>query len=221
MEMADFAFKLRATVVLTVIAVGGMLLSSATAGAATATITGGPSLSATATSSTLFKLHTAGKTWSCTGSTANGTVAGSTAGFVPPGFRVGTLTLGYTGCVIVGGIGISVDCQPAALNVNAMTVGGSTRGSISGINCKLYLASQTACRVTMKGSMGITFGNGSATITTDTNHQSLANVDSTNGAGGSCAFMVVNDPSVRLSNSSNGDLQYNVAPTNLDITVTP
>jgi hypothetical protein len=221
MKMADFAIKLRVTVALTVIAVGGMLLSGASAQAATATITGGPALSGSATTATLFKLNTAGKTQSCTGSTANGTVAASTIGSFPPGFRVGTLTMAFTGCTVVGGLGISVSCLPAALNVNAATVGGSTRGSITGINCKLFLTTQTACRYTLTGSMGVTFRNGPATITTDTNHQSLAMIDSTNGAGGTCAFPFANDPSVRFLNASNGDLQYNVSPTNLNISVTP
>jgi hypothetical protein len=218
--MPDCATKILLAAVLTATAVGGMLLSVVTAQATTATITGGPSLNGTATTSTLFKLHNAGKSQSCTGSTANGTVAASTTGILP--LRVGTLTMAFTGCNVVGGLNITVSCLPAALNVNATTVGSSTRGSISGISCKFYLTTQTACRFTLAGSMGVTFANSpAATMTTDTNHQSLVMRDSTNGTGGTCSMPFANDTSVRFVNSSNGDLIYNVAPTNLNINVTP
>jgi hypothetical protein len=218
--MSNCATKLLLALVLTVTAVGGMLLSAVTAQATTATITGGPSLSGTAATSTVLKLHNSGKTLSCTGSTANGTVAASTTGILP--LRVGTITQAFTGCNVVGGLGITVSCQPAPINVNATTVGVSTRGSFSGINCKWFLTTQTACRFTLAGSMGVTFANSPATtMTTDTNHQSLVMRDSTNGAGGACAFPLANDTSARFVNSANGDLIYNVSPTNLNINVTP
>jgi hypothetical protein len=217
--MPGCATKILLRALLTATAVGGMLLPVVTAQATTATITGGPSVSGTATSSTLLKLHNSGKTLSCTGSTANGTVAASTTGILA--LRVGTITHAFTGCNVVGGLGITVSCQPAAINVNATTVGVSTRGSFSGINCKWFLTTQTACRFTLAGSMGVTFVNSPATITTDTTHQSLVMRDSTNGAGGACAFPLANDTSARFTGPTGGDLLYNMSPTNLNINVTP
>jgi hypothetical protein len=195
------------------------LSSTATAGAATATITGGPTLSGTATTSTLLKLHGRGKTLSCTGGTANGTVAASTSGSIPPGFRVGTLTPAFTGCNIVGGLGITVTCQPAALNVEGNTTSGSTKGSLTSISCHIFVTTQTACRITVSGAIGVTHANTPSTIITDTNHQSLVATGSTNGTGGACATLP-SDASARFVNSSNGDLQYNVSPTSLTVNVT-
>ncbi|MCW3024514.1 MAG: hypothetical protein JWR30_3836 [Conexibacter sp.] len=189
------------------------------AGAATATVANGPNVTGTATSSTLLKLHNSGKTLSCTGSTATGTVAASSSGSVPPGFRIGTLTPAFTGCNIVGGLGITVKCQPAALNVNALTASGSTKGSISSVSCHIFVTSQTACRITVTGSIGATHANSPSLTTTDTNHQSLASGSSTNGAGSACAVLP-NDASARLVNASSGDLQYNNSPTNLTINAT-
>ncbi|MCZ4491180.1 MAG: hypothetical protein JWP53_109 [Conexibacter sp.] len=201
------------------------LTSVATAGAATATITGGPNISAAAATSTLLKFHTTNKTWSCTGATGNGSVAASTAGSIPPGFRVGTLTLAFTGCNWAGGLGFTVACQPSALNVNGVTTAGSTRGSLTGISCQFFVTSQTACRLKLAGGVGVTYANPSggfsgASMVTDTDHQTLAASDSTNGAGGACALLP-NDPSARFSNPFSGDLQYNLSPTNLTVNVTP
>jgi hypothetical protein len=192
------------------------LSAVSTAGAATATITGGPSVSGTSSGATLLKLHNAGKTLSCTSGSASGTVAASTTGILP--LRVGTITPAFSTCNIVGGLGITVTCQPAALNVNALTASGSTRGSITGVSCHIFVTSQTACRVTVTGSVGATHANNPSTITTDTNHQSLAASNSTNGAGGACAVLP-NDASARFTNGSNGDLVYTDSPTNLTLNV--
>jgi hypothetical protein len=198
------------------------LSSASTAGAAVATITGGPSVTGTATTATILKLHNAGKTLSCTGSTSSGSVVSSATGLLP--MRIGTVTAGFTGCNIVGGLGISVSCQPSALNVTALTAGGRTPGSITGINCHVYITTQTACRISIVGATGATYINATtgsgAQRTTDTSHQSLAATNSTNGAGGACAILP-NDTSARFVNTSNGDLQYTVSPTNLSITVSP
>jgi hypothetical protein len=196
----------------------GSLSAVSTAGAATATVTNGPNVSGTATTSTLLKMHNSGKTLSCTGSTATGTVAASSTGSIPPGFRIGTITPGFSGCNIVGGLGITVNCQPAALNVNALTAGGSTKGSISGVSCHIFVTTQTACRITVTGSLGATHTNAPSQITTDTNHQSLSAGSSTNGAGATCAVLP-NDASARFTNPTSGDLLYNDSPTNLTLNV--
>jgi hypothetical protein len=192
------------------------LSAVSTAGATTATVTNGPNVSGTATSSTLLKMHNSGKTLSCTGSTANGTVAASTTGILP--LRIGTITPGFTGCNIVGGLGITVTCQPAALNVNAVTAAGSTKGSISGVSCHIFVTTQTACRIVVTGSLGATHANTPSRITTDTNHQSLSVGSSTNGTGGACAVLP-NDTSARFVNPTQGDLIYNDSPTNLTLNV--
>jgi hypothetical protein len=196
------------------------LSAVSTAGASTATITGGPNVTGTA-SNTLLKMHNSGKTLSCTGSSSNGTVVASATGPIPPGFRVGTVTPAFTGCNIVGGLGITVACQPSALNVNANSVGAVTAGSISGVSCHIFVTSQTACRITVSGGVGATYTNGtSPTLVTDTNHQSLAVTNSTNGAGGACAVLP-NDASARFTSAASGDQTYAVTPSNLNINVTP
>jgi hypothetical protein len=194
--------------------------AAAAASAATATITGGPTVTGTA-SNTLFKFHTTAKAWSCTGATSNGTVVASATGTLPPGIRVGTVTPAFTGCGLAGGIGFTVACQPAAFTVNAITAAGSTKGSLAGISCHIFVTSQTACRYTLAGSLGITYTNGtSPTLVTDTNHQSLAVTNSTNGTGGACALLL-NDPSVRFTSQTSGDQTYAITPSNLNINVTP
>jgi hypothetical protein len=193
------------------------LSAVSTAGATTATVTNGPNVSGTSTTSTLLKMHNSGKTLSCTGSTANGTVAASTTGFLP--LRIGTITPGFSGCNIVGGLGITVACQPSALNVNAVTAAGSTKGSISGVSCHIFVTTQTACRIVVTGAVGVTHANSPvSTITTDTNHQSLVAGSSTNGTGGACAVLP-NDTSARFVNPTSGDLIYNDSPTNLTLNV--
>jgi hypothetical protein len=198
--------------------IGASLSAVSTAGAATATITGGPSLSSTASTSTLLKLHNAGKTLSCTGSTTNGTVAASTGGSLSPGFRVGTITPSFTGCTIVGGLGITVRCTPAAFNVSSLTTSGTTKGSLSGVSCLVFVTSQTGCRLTVIGSVGVTHANSPSQITTDTNHQTVLAGSSTNGTGGVCSVLP-NDRSARFVNAANGDAQYNSSPTNVNINV--
>jgi hypothetical protein len=195
------------------------LSSTATAGAATATITGGPTFSGTSTTSTLLKLHTAAKTLSCTGSTANGTVAASTDGAFLPRYVVGTMTPSFTGCNIVGGLGITVTCQPSDLDVGAVTAAGSTKGAVTDLSCHIFVTTQTACRIDVGGAVSVTYANAPAMIVTNTNHQELNATNSSNGAGAACSLLP-NDASARLVNASNGDLQYNVSPTNLNVNVT-
>jgi hypothetical protein len=196
------------------------LWSAASAGAAVATVTGGPNFTGTATTASLFKNHTSGKTFSCTSTTLTNGSAVSAAGTIPPGFRVGTVTPAVSGCVIVGGLTISVACQPAAFVVTGLTVAGHTPGAITGISCHLFLTSQTACRKHIVGSTGARFVNGPARIILDSAHQNLSRVNSTNGAGGACAVLP-NDASARWTNTVGSDLQFNLTPTNLTLNVTP
>jgi hypothetical protein len=200
------------------------LSSVATAGASTATITGGPSVNGTA-GATVLRLHNSGKSVSCTSSSSGGTVAASTTGAIPPGFRVGTVTPGFSGCTVVGGVGITVVCQPSALNVNANTVGGSTKGSIAGIDCHIFRTTATACRMRVTGGTGATVNNAAAgtgaMLNTDTNHQNLVASASTDGAGSTCAILP-NDTSARFVDQATlSDVTYTLSPTNLNVNVTP
>jgi hypothetical protein len=190
-----------------------LLSSTSTAGATTATITGGPSVSGSSFS-TLLKLQATGKTLSCTSSSMTGSVVASATGAMP--LRVGTITPAFSGCTIVGGLGITVSCQPAALKVTALTVSGATRAGISGITCLVFVTSQTACRFTVLGTVGATHSNGAAALTSDTNHQTLAAINSTNGSASSCTVLP-DDATAKFTNNSAGDVTYNVSPVNLAI----
>lgn len=193
------------------------LSSVASAGAATAVVTNGPNVTATS-STTLFKDHNAGSTLSCTNSSWSGTLA-SVTGVLP--LRIGTITPGFTGCKIVGGLGLTIVCQRAAIFATAVTTGGHTPLAFTGISCHEFITSQTACRRTIVGAVGARFQNGPpATITIDHDHENLADVNSTNGAGSACAVLP-NDASVRFTNGVNGDPVFNVVPSNLTLNVTP
>jgi hypothetical protein len=191
------------------------LSAVSTAGAATATITGGPTVTGTS-ATTLLKLHNAGVTLSCTGSSSSGTVAGAT-GALP--LRIGTVTPGFSGCRIVGGLGITVACQPSALNATALTTAGHTPGSITSISCHIFVTSQTACRLTVVGNVGGRYQNGApGTLTVDSNHENLATINSTNGAGAACNVLP-NDASSRFTNGASGDPVYTITPSNLTVNV--
>jgi hypothetical protein len=198
--------------------------SVATAGAAVATVTAGPTVSGTATTSTLLKLHTASKTLSCLTATMNGTVAASTTGSIPPGFRIGTVTPAFATCHIVGGLGLTVKCQPAALNVNGLTAAGRTASSIGGVDCHFFITTMTACRVRLHGTWAGDELNGAVPVPPeyeiDPDHGSLVARESTNGMGGACSLLP-NDASVRMTDPSAGSLRYAQSPTNLNVQVTP
>jgi hypothetical protein len=192
------------------------LSAVSTAGATTATITNGPNVTGTS-AVTLLKLHNAGVTLSCTNSSSSGTVANS-SGTLP--FRIGTVTPGFTGCRIVGGLGITVSCQPtSALNATALTTAGLTPGSVTGINCHIFVTSQTACRHTVVGAVGASYQNGAnPTLTVDKDHENLQVLNSTNGLGATCSVLPA-DASARFTNGALGDPVYTVTPTNLTVNV--
>jgi hypothetical protein len=191
----------------------------AAAEAATATFTGGPTVAGTATTSTLFKLNTASKTISCTGSTLNGSVAATTTGALP--LRVGTLTPGFSGCSIVGGLGLTIPCNFLPLGFGWITHTGHTEGYLAAIHCHVYVTSQTTCRAYVSGVGGARMWNGPPTrFEIDRDHMGLLFEDSTNGSGGQCA-VVPNDNSARFTNSVGGDVRYDLSPTNLALNVTP
>jgi hypothetical protein len=192
------------------------LSAVSTAGATTATITNGPNVTGTS-GTTLLKLHNAGVTLSCTGSSSSGTVVASATGTLP--LRIGTVTPGFSGCRIVGGLGITVNCQPSALNATAVTTGGHTPGSITPISCHIFVTTQTACRHTVVGAVGARYQNGTpGTLTVDKDHENLQTINSTNGAGAACAVLP-NDASARFTDGTNGDAVYTIAPSNLTVNV--
>jgi hypothetical protein len=88
----------------------------------------------------------------------------------------------------------------------------------------MFVTMQTACRKTITGAVGARVQNVGpglpARIQIDSNHQSLARINSTNGAGGACSVLP-NDASARWTNPTQGDLVFNVAPTNFNVNVTP
>jgi hypothetical protein len=191
------------------------LSAVSTAGAATATVTSGPNVTGTS-GTTLFKDHNAGTTLSCTGSSWTGTLA-SASGALP--LRIGTITPGFSGCRIVGGLGFTIACQPAAIVATAVTTGGHTPLAFTGISCHEFIASQTNCRRTIVGAMGARFQNGTpGTVTVDKDHENLATINSTSGAGGTCAVLP-NDASMRFTNGASGDPVYTVTPSNLTVNV--
>jgi hypothetical protein len=191
------------------------LSAVSTAGAATATITGGPNVTGTS-GTTLFKDHNAGTTLSCTNSSWSGKVA-SASGALP--LRIGTITPGFTGCRQVGGLGFTIACQPAAIVATAVTTGGHTPLAFTGINCHEFLVSQTTCRRTIVGAMGARFQNGTpGTVTVDKDHENLQTINSTSGAGSTCAVLP-NDASMRFTSSTQGDPVYNITPSNLTVNV--
>jgi hypothetical protein len=207
------------TVLLLVALVAASLSAVPAASAATATVTNGPGLGGSSLFGALIQLNNAGKTLSCSGgATISGTVAPSTVGALP--LRIGTLTPGFSLCKVLGGLNVWVSCQPAALNVTALTVSGATRGSLTGISCHIYLRDNTACRFTMTGGVGATHFNNPSLLRTDANHQNLAIGSSTNGTGGACTALP-NDTSVRYVNTAPtpGDLVYLDTPSNLTINV--
>ena len=194
------------------------LSAVSSAGAATATITGGPGVSG-ATGGTALRLHTAAVSLSCTSGGATGTVAASTSGAF--GLRVGTITPSFSNCSVTGGIAITVACQPAALLVTAPTTAGHTPGAITGISCHIFRTAQTNCRVTVAGQVGARVTNGPpASISVDQFHTNLLATSSTNGSGASCAVLP-NDTSARFFSTSAGnpDTVYSVTPTNLSVSV--
>jgi hypothetical protein len=102
--------------------------------------------------------------------------------------------------------------------VTGLTVAGRTRTAITGISCHMWVTTQTACRKHLAGSVGATFENSPATLTIDANHQSLMRVNSTNGLGGTCSVLP-NDATARWTNSTSGDLSFDVQPANLTVNV--
>jgi hypothetical protein len=201
------------------VVVAALLSAPSSAGAATATITNGPSISGDTGFSTLLKLHNAGKTISCTGSTFTGTVLSSSSGSVPPGFQVGLITPAFSGCAVVGGLGVGVTCLASPLSVTSTTAAGSTKGAIHSISCHIFVNATTACRFTLVGGVGATHFNAPSLLRTDANHQNLAMVNSTNGAGAACSVLPPNDSSVRFTNSAQGDAVYRDLPSNLTVNV--
>jgi hypothetical protein len=198
--------------VLWAVLMAACLSSVASAGAATAVVTGGPNVTGTS-GTTLLNDHTVGITLSCTNSSWSGTLSASATGLLP--LRIGTMTPGFTGCKIVGGLGITVACQPMRIAATALTAGGHTPLAFTGITCHEFITSQTACRRTVVGAMGARFQIGTpATFTVDANHVNLAEVNSTNGAGSACSWLP-NDTSMRFTNTANGDPVYTVTPSNL------
>jgi hypothetical protein len=93
-----------------VVLVVSSLSSALTAWAVTATVSGGPTFTATATTATILKRHTAAKTLSCTGSTASGAVAASTTGILPT--YVGTVTAAFTSATSSAGSALRCPVSP-------------------------------------------------------------------------------------------------------------
>jgi hypothetical protein len=192
------------------------LTAVSSAGAASAFVTGGPNISGTS-GTTLLKLHNAGVTLSCTNSSFAGVVNNNDGGLP---LRIGTLTPGFSGCRIVGGLNITVKCQPSGLYATHTTIaGGHTPGSVGGISCHVFVTSQTGCRLTVVGAVGARHQNGVvASITVDSVHENLSTVSSTNGLGASCVVLP-NDASARFTNAAQGDAVYSVSPSNLTVNV--
>jgi hypothetical protein len=210
-----------------VLLVLGSLTSVATAQAAVATITNGPNMTGTATTSTLFKFHTANKTLSCTTSTSTSTLAGSTGSL--PLTASSNLRLGFSGCRIVGGLLVGVDCASWAGGHfthlwTDFTVSGRTWSLFGAILCHAFVTSQTTCRDFFTGDWTLGHRNPSAgagaRIVIDSNHESMQATNSSDGSGGACT-MLPNDNSVRFTDGLGGDPIYTISPTNLTVNVTP
>jgi hypothetical protein len=191
------------------------LTAVSSAGAASAFITGGPNISGTS-GTTLLKLHNAGVTLSCTNASFAGVVNNNDGGLP---LRIGTVTPGFSGCRIVGGLNITVKCQPSGLYATHTTSAGHTPGSVGGISCHVFVTSQTGCRLTVVGAVGARYQNGvPASITVDSLHEGLSTVSSTNGLGAPCVVLP-NDASARFTNAAQGDAVYSVSPSNLTVNV--
>jgi hypothetical protein len=163
----------KAGVVLAVVAVCGLLASSASAAE---WLTNGPRpFSSTPAGAMRLVVHPSGNIISCTGSSVSGTINGPTSTTFP-WLNAATVRPVFTGCAVSGAGGYHVTCATAELSVNsyvgATADGGVTTGTVTNFDCTLSIGS-TRC-ATITGTLPahyinpnpIVSGTGRLTITT-------------------------------------------------------
>jgi hypothetical protein len=181
-----------------------------TASAATVTVTGGTSITATAGASR-FVNHTGSQTLQCTGSGGTATLRASTTGSYPIAISTNFVPT-FTGCTIGGVVGITVVCGGEAIFIAAATVSSVTAAFRAGIHCDIRLGAGTTstCHVRIGGGigafLGINWSNLLHTLGIDQDHTRLALTGSPTG----CTLK--NGASVRFQNGSGGNLVYTVSP---------
>lgn len=189
----------------------GSLVGAAAGSATTVTVSPGGPVTGT-TGAMQFALRTARRNINCTRFGFTATLHNA-SGTLPLAIST-DLTFVCTGtATVTGGLAVSIACGPATLSVTALTVGGDTPISITGIRCTVTVNGSSACRVmitnaagTGGGSVTGTFHNATSTLTVNTSGQNLATTGST------CTSILPNDSAVLLSDLTGAALVFTVTP---------
>jgi hypothetical protein len=205
---------------ITLMAAGGLLAGATTASASTVAVSPGGAVTGTAGTSQ-FVFNTAMRTIVCTGTSYAATYSSGTFTGVTLPFTFATnVELRFTGCRINVGPNVTGTCtRTARLSLVGTTTGtdGVTPLVLSAISCVFNVTGAT-CSVTIGGSVPGQHNNRNATVTVAVPGQILTATRSTNGSGGTCAFLP-NDTSVTFSTTVASTVIYAELPTQ-SITVT-
>jgi hypothetical protein len=183
------------------------------AGASRVRVRGGTSITATGTTGSRLVNHTGSQTLTCAAETA-------TAGLREHITRTFPVTIGhavvpgFTSCVLVPSVPVTVSCAQAKLDVTGLPAGAVVPGSIPGVACDIRLGTGTTntCHVTTNNAItggsnaAVTYDNGAHQLTVDQFHTVVGLTGSPSG----CTLK--NSTSARFQNSTGGNLVYNVSP---------
>jgi hypothetical protein len=191
---------------------GASLAAISTAGAARVRVTGGTRITASGQTGSRIINHPGSQTWTCSAERAEGALRPHTTGVFPVGVAH-RMSLSFTSCGITPGISITMSCAPVQVRVTGATVSGVTPVSIANLQCDIRLGTGTtnSCHVTTLNGItggstaGLSYSN-AGTLTLDQFHTNVGFTGSPSGC------ILKNSTSVRLQNSTGGNLVYNVSP---------
>jgi hypothetical protein len=177
-------------------------------------VTGGTRITATGQTGSRLINHTGSQTFTCAAERAEGALRASDPISRPLPVTVGhRMSLGFTSCVLVPGIPVTVSCAHTQFKVTGLTVSSVTPASLPNIACDIRLGTGTTntCHVTTANAIagGSTAAGSYLNTGTFTVDQSHTNVGLT-GTPARCAFK--NTTSARFQNSTGANLVYNVTP---------
>jgi hypothetical protein len=207
-------------------AVVGVLALTVSAASAGAIVTPSPA-NFTATGTTGSKLTLGSMTISCTTESATGTIR-TTSG--PPNpFSIGTFTPqfpapGGAGCTTMGIIRITVRCSVGTVWPSSITFNmppGTTPLQLRSLSCVVSVdGTSPVCRVTISGDVSAQYVNPAGSPMTPSGPGTLtifapppASNQSLASSGSTCTAFFPNGASATFTNSSGGNLSYNVVVT--------
>ncbi|HEV7492353.1 hypothetical protein [Baekduia sp.] len=130
-------------------------LAASSAGAVEWHTNGPLAFSSTNAGASRLIIHPAGTVVSCSTSSGSGTLNGPTSTLVP-WLSAATVTPAFSGCTVSGAAGYVVACSSAELRANSYSGGttigtaggGTTSGSVTGVDCRLSLGTTTCSTIT-------------------------------------------------------------------------